>query len=802
MSTHAPDGFRAAIRAAGLEPPEHIEPGRLHRFPGVEKSNGNRAAWCLLFEDGMGGCFGDWSSGFSDNWQAKREKPFSQSERVAFMRRVEKARKHAEAERQQQYADAAKRAAAIWTAAAPAPGDHPYLTAKGIAPHGIRVNDDGRLVVPVRDADGNLDSLQFIADDGGKKFLTGGKVSGCYYSIGKPDGVLCIAEGYATGASIHEATGQAVAVAFTANNLEPVARALRGKCPDVQIVVGGDRDESRTGQDKAEAAARAVSGFVAIPPETGQDWNDVHRQHGADAVRAGVEAATSPADIERAENITKLDNGDVQIEHLAKLTPIEYDRIRESEAEKLGVRVSTLDAEVSRAQRDTPKNDTNGASVALVDPEPWPDPVDGKQLLNDLAFTARRYLVLPAGAASAIALWIVHAHAHDSAAISPVVGITSPTPECGKTTLLSLLSALVPRPLPASNITAAALFRAVEKWRPSLLIDEADTYLRESDDLRGVINSGHMRSSAWVIRTVGDDHDPRRFATWAPKAVALIGRLPATLESRAIHIELRRMAAGENVEQLRPDKLKHPVPLCRQAWRWASDNADALRSAEPDMGTLRGRLADNWRHLFSIADLCGGEWPTRARRAAEALSAGRSESTAAIMLLEDLRALFYARHAERLSSSEIVEALGKLEDRPWPEWGRAQKPITTRQLARLLEGFGVRPETLRIDDWRGKGYRLQALEDAFSRYLPSPSVTPCQASNDAGLGPIPSVTDGSGVTDGKSRKSAPDKDCHDVTDEEPQAGADGGQTRGDTFDADAFVEELQQGNAEDWEASL
>ena len=184
------------------------------------------------------------------------------------------------------------------------------------------------------------------------------------------------------------------------------------------------------------------------------------------------------------------------------------------------------------------------APCTLDDPEPWPEPVEGADLLSALTKAVRDHLILPAGAAEAVALWIVHAHAHDTASISPILAVTSPTPECGKTTLLTLLSAVVPRPLPASNITTAAIFRAVEKWHPTLLVDEADTFLRDNDDMRGVLNSGHNRHAAWVIRTTGDDHEPCRFRTWAPKAIALIGRLPATLESRAIHIELRRSQRG------------------------------------------------------------------------------------------------------------------------------------------------------------------------------------------------------------------------------------------------------------------
>src|SRR5699024_3473516 len=122
--------------------------------------------------------------------------------------------------------------------------------------------------------------------------------------------------------------------------------------------------------------------------------------------------------------------------------------------------------------------------------------VDGAALANELVALIRRYVVLSESEATAIALWIFHCHAHDCARISPLLAVVSPQPRCGKTTLLSLLAALVPKPLPAANITAAALFRGVERWRPTLLIDEADTFLQNSDELRGVLNSGHNRASA------------------------------------------------------------------------------------------------------------------------------------------------------------------------------------------------------------------------------------------------------------------------------------------------------------------
>jgi len=287
-------GFRDAIRAAGLAPPDHIEPGRFHRFPGADKRNGNTAGWCLLFGDGQGGVFGDWSADLHETWQAKRDSDLSSADRDAFRRQVEAAKRERDRQREADAAQSRDKAAAIWTAAAPAPGDHPYLNAKGIAPHGLRIGDDGRLVVPVRDTAGTLHSLQFIGPDGGKRFLSGGRTAGHYHIIGNPGDLIYVAEGFATGASIHEATGQAVAVAFNAGNLEAVAGAMRGKFPEARIIIAADNDESGTGQEKAREAAQAVGGLLAVPSASGCDWNDVHRQHGADVVRDALEVATPP----------------------------------------------------------------------------------------------------------------------------------------------------------------------------------------------------------------------------------------------------------------------------------------------------------------------------------------------------------------------------------------------------------------------------------------------------------------------------------------------------------------------------
>jgi hypothetical protein len=474
---------------------------------------------------------------------------------------------------------------------------------------------------------------------------------------------------------------------------------------------------------------------------------------GPETVMAAIEAAESlePQPETREETV----------ERLAAMRPLEYEQVRDAEAKRLKARVGILDEEVKKARGQTGADVSDGSDF-LIDPEPWPEPVNLAGLLDEISRIARAHLVLPKGAAELLALWVLHAHAHDCFDISPVLAITSPTPECGKTTCLTLLCALVPRPCPASNITAAALFRAVEKWQPTLLIDEADTFLKNSDELRGILNSGHQRSSAYVIRTTGDDHEPRQFRTWAPKAVALIGKLPPTLASRAIHIELRRKTVSESVERLRSDRHDHLEPLRRQAARWVADNAESLRTTDPVMPeALSGRTLDNWRPLIAIADLAGGEWPARARRIAQELG-GRSEPTDGIMLLEDIQRIFIKHGSDRLTSSEMARKLSEMEDRPWPEWHQG-KPITPRQIAKLLEPFEVKPGTVRNATCTAKGYKLEDFSDAFTRYVADVSVTPSQLNDINDLQNDGAVTAASRVTDETGQKLNDSGPCDGVT---------------------------------------
>jgi putative DNA primase/helicase len=307
--------------------------------------------------------------------------------------------------------------------------------------------------------------------------------------------------------------------------------------------------------------------------------------------------------VDRAEPVPE--SLDAAVVRLAALAPLEYDRVREAEADKLGVRKATLDAEV--AARRTQDKVTAGPKALCADIESWGEPVGGAALLDDIHVSLKRYVVCDAPVAVAATLWIAFTWVIDHAQVAPLAVITAPEKGCGKSTLLAFIGKLVRRALPASNISPSAIFRVVEAHGPTLLIDEAETFLRDNEEARGILNSGHTRDTAFVIRNVGDDHTPTHFTTWGAKALCGIGHLPDTLMSRAIVLSLRRKLKTERVERLRHADPALFAHLAAQLARWAQDNGSAIGAGRPALpDALDDRAQDNWEALLAIADHAGG----------------------------------------------------------------------------------------------------------------------------------------------------------------------------------------------------
>jgi Protein of unknown function (DUF3631) len=413
------------------------------------------------------------------------------------------------------------------------------------------------------------------------------------------------------------------------------------------------------------------------------------------------------------------DSVGAEIVQLATLSPLHYEKVRTFAAGRLGVRAGVLDGLV-KAERTKSAGDGSGLQghgIELPEPEPWETPVDGAALLDEIVSAVQRYVVLPEHAARACACWVVHTFLAEHFLVSPRLSISSPTKGCGKTTLLDVLSRLVLRPLQASNVTPAAVFRVIEKYRPCLLIDEADTFLGVNDELRGILNSGHRKGGA-VLRVTGDDLEPRRFATFAPCGIALIGTLPPTLADRSIPVELNRRRPNEPIESFRPDRAGHLDALARQAARWTQDNAVAVAAADPEMPEqVTNRARDNWRVLKAIATVAGGKWPEQIDEAAKAAQ-GRVEDEASRLelLLEDIRAVGFSGNDTEVRSVDLVQRLIELEGRPWAELSHG-KPLSQNRLARLLKPLAIGPGNVGPENSRARGYKRDQFQDAFERYL-------------------------------------------------------------------------------------
>ncbi len=313
------------------------------------------------------------------------------------------------------------------------------------------------------------------------------------------------------------------------------------------------------------------------------------------------------------------------------------------------------------------------------------------------------------------------------------LAITSAEMRSGKTRLLEVLELLVRRPWRAISPSEAVLFRKVSAQEPTLLLDETDAIFspkaKENEGLRALLNAGNRRG-ATVDRCVPGGRGEIRletFSVFCPRALAGIGKLPATVADRSLPIRLKRRLRSELVERFRlRDVEKEAEALRRQIEAWAAVSVEALRRADrpqvPD--ALDDRQADGAEPLLAIADLAGEKWPERARRAlvevCTGAGVGAGDESLSVLLLRDVLTIFKARDVDRLHSAELCEALKGLEESPWAEWGKGVG-LKPSALARLLRPFEIRPRQAWADGVNRNGYERADFEDVWQRYALEPS---------------------------------------------------------------------------------
>ena len=334
------------------------------------------------------------------------------------------------------------------------------------------------------------------------------------------------------------------------------------------------------------------------------------------------------------------------------------------------------------------------------------------------------------------------------------------------------------RALSASNISSAAVYRTVEAYCPTLLLDEADTFVKDNEELRGILNAGHTREKAFVIRCNPVTMEPERFSVWCAKSFALIGGLSGTLADRSIEIRIERKKRGQKVRPLRATPKEKREELMRKILRWAADHGNRLDTLDPaTLEVLSDRAADNWTPLLQVATLIGQPWLGTAYEAMRALNAQNGEpetetrsENLPTAVLSRLRQVFYdsiqdparevAEAAARsegkaedqieaegkaaaegalkhflqdvnrrleagvlkkdellfIPTADILEKLNEDREAPWADWKKGKvEGLSATKLSGILRPYKVR--SIRLKRGGPHGYSLESLLPVFERYL-------------------------------------------------------------------------------------
>jgi hypothetical protein len=409
-------------------------------------------------------------------------------------------------------------------------------------------------------------------------------------------------------------------------------------------------------------------------------------------------------------------------ERLARMSRAEYERVRKNEAKKLGMRVKSLDPEVAK-RRAQMIEEAATRNVELPTLTPWPEPVNGAEVLDQVSSRFAMYSVLPPGAADALALWAQITHCFEAFPHTPRLNLCSPESGCGKTTTLDVLACMTPRAVRTENLNASTLFRLVDQFSPVLLLDEVDAYLNQAEDLRGLLNAGHKRG-ACAIRCEGEGNAIKSFKAFAPAVLAGIGRLPKTLHDRSIVIRMVKALPGEMTARFDSRHTEIETELGRKMARWANDNFEAMKACDPWLPpAAHNRLADNWRPLFAVAEVVGGSWKERVLACFNQLTAKADldDKGTGVTLLRDIQQIFSSAGVEMVRSKDLISCLCSLPENPWLEANRGGRPITENWLAAKLRAFGINSRGLRLGEQVFRGYDKADFADAFARYLRSES---------------------------------------------------------------------------------
>jgi hypothetical protein len=606
--------------------------------------------------------------------------------------------------------------------------------------------DEGALVAVVTDGGGKVVAVQrtYITRNGEKSMTKPTRqifrgphdwVSRGIFKIGAADApTLVLVEG------VEDAISAILAGAERAHACLGTGVLGRAQLPDNVKEVIVARDDDLPGSPACVALGRGIARLlgqgrkVSVTPRAGRlfrgakDLNDLLKID-IELVRRQLREAGGLHLLDGTEREAMLDG-------ISRLPQDIYENARKAIAKALNWRAGALDGDRKqrRAKRSRPGEDDPVTEAGRI--EPWPDPVlDLGGVLDDAVAQMKRFLIVPGPTyLDTIALWCAHSYLLRNevfgVGFTSLLAFQSPLKRCGKSTALKCVQMMVHDARMASSITSSSLFRVVDEMGVTLTIDEADNILRdEKSDLLGIMNAGRDRLTARVMRaeSVGDGKfKVREFNTFAPIALTSIRALPATLQDRAVVLTLRRATHDERPERLTLTERGPLIDVGRRLARWAADlPARALQRPAAPTG-LHNRIEDAWFALFQVAELAGGDWPERCRRAALA-DLARQEANDAdggrdADLLADVWTIFFEQNKVRLHTDDLRNALRVLEESPWGAVNGG-KGVDGYFLKKHLADFMPDdPEKIAPRKWRegavqARGYHERHFEDSFSRYL-------------------------------------------------------------------------------------
>jgi hypothetical protein len=540
--------------------------------------------------------------------------------------------------------------------------------------------------------------------------------------LARPEAIVVVTEGEKAADAASRQFPDAVVITSACGSDQALRTdwsALKGR----EVLIAPDKDAP--GKHYALTVAGAALAHGAKSVRVLDVWQLANWGAGDDLADHQV----GPEFLDSAVSVVDLFEATVMEPHVVKAAALlstgHLDRCKKKLAEVLGIGVRTFEGLVKevRAKDKRPSDTTVTANGFEEDTlEPWDETVQGDALFHEVLTLINRHVILSSVQAVAVACWIVFSYGFEAMRICPQLLINSPSKRCGKSTLLELIMCLVPRPLPAANISPAAVYRSIESWRPTLLIDEADTFLSNGgkEEITGIINSGHNRSLAFVVRTqeVDGEHVPVRFSTFCPKVIAMIKSPADTIIDRSIVITLVRKLPSQRVEAMAIDAKEKMLDTRRRLLRWSQVNLDEVKfdiEGTPMMSNDRAR--QNWAVLAAFAQAMGPHAHAELLKAAVELSdTSGIEENVDIDLLTDIRDLTFAEKNGHIQSAVLVKELVKLKERPWGEVNRG-KELTENKLARMLKPFKIAPDKFRDGVVTHRGYSVSALMAVFDRYL-------------------------------------------------------------------------------------